>query len=60
MTFTDMLDAGIDFQSEVQFSVYDYDKEELIFLTEEEAKHREIKFMFPWDASSLMVEVYEE
>lgn len=60
MTFADMLNAGIDFQSEVLFSVYDYDKEELIYLNLEEAQHREVKYMFPWSASALMVEVYEE
>lgn len=60
MTFADMLAACIDFQSEVRFSVYDYDKDELIPLTEEEAKHKEIKYIYPIDSSALMVEIESE
>lgn len=58
MTFQDMLNAGIDFQSEVIFSHYDYDRDELIYLTENEAKHREIKYMYPLRDSAMMIEVY--
>lgn len=58
MTFQDMLNAMIDFQSEVIFSYYDYDAEELHNLTEEEAEHLEIKYMYPLNNSALMVEVY--
>ena len=57
MTFNDMLNACIDFQSEVRFSVYDYDKDELITLSPDEAKHREIKYIYPMGHDALMIEV---
>lgn len=58
MTFQDMLNACIDFQSEVIFSYYDYDNDELIYLAEDVAKSREIKFMYPLHDSALMIEIY--
>lgn len=57
MTFRDMLCACIDFQSEVRFSVYCYDKDELIALTEDEAKDREIKYIYPLGSDALMIEI---
>ena len=56
MTFQDMLNAMIDFQSEIVFSYYDYDEEELHYLSEDEAKHLEIKYMYPINNSSMMIE----
>ena len=60
MTFYDMVESGIIFQSEIHFSVYDYEKDELIVLTEDEAKHREIKYIYPLHDSALAIEVEDE
>lgn len=60
MTYADMLSACIDFQSEVRFSRYNYDTDELILLTEEDARHKEIKYMYPIDATALMIEIDSE
>lgn len=46
MTFQDMLDGGIDFQVQVNFYYYNYDKDERIPMTEKEAKNKEIKYMY--------------
>lgn len=60
MTFIDMTDAGIDFQSEIRFSVYDYEKDELVTLNPDEAKHREIKYMYPLGIDAIMIEIEPE
>lgn len=58
MTYRDMLDACIDFQSEVRIQYYDYDNDELISLTEEEGKDREIKYIYPAGHDAIVIEVY--
>lgn len=60
MTFIDMTDAGIDFQSEIRFSVYDYEKDELVTLNPDEAKYREIKYMYPLGIDAMMIEIEPE
>lgn len=58
MTYRDMLNACIDFQSEVHIQYYDYDNDELISLTEEEGKDREIKYIYPDGHDAIVIEVY--
>ena len=36
----------IEIQTEVQYCYYDYEKEERIFITREEAEEKEIRYMY--------------
>lgn len=56
MTYKDLYSDCIEIQCETTFCYYDYEKEERIIITQQEAENKEIKYIYI-ENDSLFIEI---